>query len=319
MFLIQVDSTQDISSQDQCSIVVRYICDDLVHERLLAVIKCHDSSGERFKNMVMNVLKSKNINIKTCVGISTDGAAKMRGEYKGLSAWLTIENPILISVWCYAHVLNLAMVDTLSSEISALTLFGTLNKVAGFIKDSYVRMDIWISNLSNSDKRRLNLIGETRWWAKEAALSKIFGNIEDTEKSLFVDLISALEKIESDSRSKSDARLNAQSYREMFLKYETILTAFIFKYIFNVTTPLSKYLQTSGLEILKAFNMVKTSINKLTNLREEFIVIKKKADEFVDWMNLQLEDRKCESIVESSLPKIRTRRKKLLPRENNRD
>ena len=39
MFSIQMGTTQDLTSKDQCAVVLRYVT-DVVHERLIAVIDC---------------------------------------------------------------------------------------------------------------------------------------------------------------------------------------------------------------------------------------------------------------------------------------
>ncbi len=45
MFSVQIDTTQDITTQDRCSVIVRYVTDDNIHERLVAVVKCEASTG----------------------------------------------------------------------------------------------------------------------------------------------------------------------------------------------------------------------------------------------------------------------------------
>lgn len=39
MFTVQLDTTQDITAQDQCSVILRYVT-DVVNERLVAVVRC---------------------------------------------------------------------------------------------------------------------------------------------------------------------------------------------------------------------------------------------------------------------------------------
>jgi len=94
------------------------------------------------------------------------------GQYNGFSKWLENESPKQLHVWCYAHCLNLVLMDTTSNSTSAVSLFGLLNSCAVFFRDSHKRMDIWRE--ISSDCRVLNLIGQTRWWAKDAALQKVF-------------------------------------------------------------------------------------------------------------------------------------------------
>lgn len=46
MFSIQMDTTQDLTSKDQCAVVLRYVT-DVVHERLvIAIIDCQLSTGQ---------------------------------------------------------------------------------------------------------------------------------------------------------------------------------------------------------------------------------------------------------------------------------
>lgn len=46
MFSIQLDTTQDISVQDQCSVVVRYVNSKGVQEKLLSVVNIHKSTSK---------------------------------------------------------------------------------------------------------------------------------------------------------------------------------------------------------------------------------------------------------------------------------
>lgn len=72
-------------------------------------------------------------------------------------------------------------------------------------------MQIWEES-SKFTTRRLLTIGETRWWAKDAALSKIFGSINNHRDALYVDLILALDNIENSEQAASGARAKARSF-----------------------------------------------------------------------------------------------------------
>lgn len=143
MFSIQIDTTQDISTQDQCSLILRYLGKkDQIYERLFCLCQSFDSAGKGFKNLVRLVLDKSGINIKQCIGSSTDGASNMRGEYNGSRAWLEQEVPWSVHIWCYAHLLNLVLVETTNSTLTCSSLFSTLNGIASFIRDSYKRQDV---------------------------------------------------------------------------------------------------------------------------------------------------------------------------------
>ncbi|KAJ8685082.1 hypothetical protein QAD02_020875, partial [Eretmocerus hayati] len=167
---IQLDTSQDISGLDQCSVIVRYVSPQKIIERLLCVLNCKDSTGKGLKDLIHDNVRSLGLHIEVeCIGASIDGDANMIGQSNGFNALMSMELPEYLHIWCYAHNLNLVMVEATSCTISSASSFSILNKTAVLVKESYKRVDVYISLLDPNDKRRLNLIGETRWWAKHSA------------------------------------------------------------------------------------------------------------------------------------------------------
>ena len=72
IYSIEMDSTQDISSQDQCSIIVRFASKGEVHERLLSVVKANGSSGEALFKLLKSTLDRLQLDITNPVGDSFD-------------------------------------------------------------------------------------------------------------------------------------------------------------------------------------------------------------------------------------------------------
>ena len=89
---------------------IQYVT-DVICERLVAVVK------------LWKVIEKLNLEMSKCVGNSTDGASNMQGQYRGFSALLSTYSPNHVHVWCYAHVLNLALADTTGVVLSSATLF----------------------------------------------------------------------------------------------------------------------------------------------------------------------------------------------------
>ncbi|KAL4141853.1 hypothetical protein QTP88_004409 [Uroleucon formosanum] len=141
-FTIQIDTTQDINVVDQCSIIVRYV-NNQVHERVVSIVNCKSGKGKDMHELVSNELNKLNIDITKCIENSTDGAANMQGQYKGFTKWLTDDAPKQLHVWCYAHVLNLVISDVTQKTNESISLFSLLNKVAVFVRESYLRMNFW--------------------------------------------------------------------------------------------------------------------------------------------------------------------------------
>jgi len=307
MYSVQLDTTQDITVVDQCSIIVRYVIDTKIYERLIAMVKCTSSKGIDFVNLLLNNFTKLGINSKNCIGNSTDGAANMQGAYSGFSKKLSEVTLTQTHIWCYAHVLNLVICDITNKILQGISLFGLINGCAVFLKESYTRMDVWTNK---NTKQRICCIGDTRWWSKDSALTKVFGYFNCFDDSLFVELVTSLEEICENSKIKPEARLKAIGYIEGLCKYETILTAQIYLRIFNITTPLSKYLQGYGVNFVAAFQMVNQTLNSLKNINRDFTCIKQAADSFIRWANNKLDKIEKTSIqISDSLAPNRQRKK----------
>ncbi|KAL4153880.1 hypothetical protein QTP88_001713 [Uroleucon formosanum] len=304
MYSVQLDTTQDIPVVDQCSIIVRYVIDTKICERLIAVVKCTSSKGINFVNLLLNNFTKLGIDSKKCIGNSADGAANMQDAYNGFSKKLSEVTLTQTHIWCYAHVLNLVICDITNKILQGISLFGLLNGCAVFLKESYTRMDIWTNK---NTKQRICSIGETRWWSKDSALTKVFGYFNCFDNSLFVELVTSFEEICENSKIKPEARLKAIGFIEGLCKYETILTAQIYLRIFNITTPLSKYLQGHGVNFVAAFQMVNQTLNSLKNINRDFTSITQAADNFVRWANNKIE--KTNIQISDSLAAIRHRKK----------
>jgi len=328
-FSLQIDTTQDINVRDQCSVVIRYIRQNKVHERLIALIDCESTKGKAMTDYVCEILKIMNIDISKCIGTSTDGAANMQGQYSGFSSWLNKEvGGDLLNVWCYAHILNLVMTDVTENNHFSINLFGILNTCSTFFKESFIRMQ----TLRNYSTKKLTSIGKTRWWSKDTALTKIFGlynysntksdyinDIETNESEyvdvdfcVYVELIMALEEMAYSPEFNSSTRFNAKTILEKLITYETVLTGKMYSRIFKFTTPLSKYLQTNGMDVVQAHRMVLQTIEELKKIARDSQSIFEVTDKFIECANKKLKDKKSEIYVEDDFPIVRTKKLRVL-------
>ncbi|KAL4082843.1 hypothetical protein QTP88_029499 [Uroleucon formosanum] len=80
MYSVQLDTTQDVSVIDQCSVIIRYVNGTSVKERLVGMIKCKSSKGIAFVDLVLQVFHNLNIKANNCVGNVTDGAVNIMGS-----------------------------------------------------------------------------------------------------------------------------------------------------------------------------------------------------------------------------------------------
>lgn len=191
MFSIQIDTSQDVSIKEQCSVIVRYVYEGDIHERIFAMKTCNDTTGKGLCNLIENIFKKYEIDMSKCVSCSTDGASNMRGEYNGFRTWLERITKFQIYVWCYSHKLNLILKDITSETIKSISLFGLITEIINFLREGYKRMTV----LRQYTTTVISAIGNTRWWSTDAALRKIFGNYGDPDTSIFYEISLTLNHI----------------------------------------------------------------------------------------------------------------------------
>jgi len=85
-YSLSVESTPDLSSNDQLAVVLRYVrvSDGEVVERFLTFISIKSHSGEELAKTILTYLIKCGIEIKDLRGQSYDNAANMSGRYNGL-------------------------------------------------------------------------------------------------------------------------------------------------------------------------------------------------------------------------------------------
>ena len=124
-------------------------------------------------------------------------------------------------------------------------------------------------------------------------------------------MLMCFNEIANNPRFNVTARDEARTLMEKMTKFETILTAATFNRIFAITTPLSEYLQTSGLDVLQSWRMVESALGKLEGISRYFSTVLEVATQFATNSNSRLASLNCHVEVEESLPSKRIRRKKL--------
>ncbi|KAE9523384.1 hypothetical protein AGLY_016332 [Aphis glycines] len=106
IFSVMMDTTVDLSSYDQCSIVLRYVPHNEVYERLIGLKHVTSTSGNSLFETLKDTLAELDLPLNNCVANAFDGAANMNGQYNGVTAKLSEVIANHVHTWCYALVLN---------------------------------------------------------------------------------------------------------------------------------------------------------------------------------------------------------------------
>jgi len=91
----------------------------------------------------------------------------------------------------------------------------------------------------------------------------VFGKFGDPEGCPYIDIVVTLKALNEKDNIKPTVRAKSDGYAEALLKYQTTLTAQTFLRIFQQTTALSKYLQTSRTDLLTAHRFVASTQDNL--------------------------------------------------------
>lgn len=318
-YSIMVDSTQDITAYEQCSIFVRYVnrTTQKIEERLIGVLRLMDTSGEGYFHAIVEYLQKLGIDPLKMVGCSFDGASNMRSDDIGLQGRLKQIIPNLVFTWCYCHKLNLCVCTSISCILSAKNVFGLLQTTHTFCSESYKRTLEWEKSTDRLKGRekliRFEHLGKTRWYSNDKSLTKIFGSYHEQKTSIFESLLKFLHNVKVGKTFDSKTSYEAAALLGNWTKMENLITAFVFLKIFDILGPLSKYLQTTGLDIHVAQTMIKSAISRIGKVRNSFNEIKEKAIKFAKTVNnnIDIDD----VSMEEEIPNRRVRRVKRMPGE----
>ncbi|CAI6354915.1 unnamed protein product [Macrosiphum euphorbiae] len=286
-FAVIIDTTTDISNQEQFTFIVRYVnSTGVIEERLLALETASDATEQGLFNTFCTITSKYDINWeKHLCAQSFDGAASMQGIYSGLRSFIQHKNPRAIYVWCFAHILNLVVVDTCDSCTDTKNFFGDVQSLVFFLK-ARKRAAVFIEcrkKMYKDDRvLRLKSFSDTRWTSHGKVLNVIFCKYKA--------LIDALEVLQN-----SSDRITASSSRA-FLKtistFKFVLCLIFFKNIFIVTTPLSNYLQCKTIDFFEAIQLVNVAKKKLSEMRSEckYEVFINEVKEFANFNNVPEKD-----------------------------
>ena len=86
------------------------------------------------------------------------------------------------------------------------------------------------------------------------------------------------------------------------IRHQHVLTAITYLRNMEITSALSKYLQTSGLGFINAFNMVEATKKDIQQIYRDFAVVVTKTDYFAQHTNEVLEEGGYDVLIESSFP-----------------
>ncbi|KAF0763559.1 zinc finger MYM-type protein 1-like, partial [Aphis craccivora] len=177
-FSMICDTTQDITKQDQLSIVIRYVTEELDSNGIPCSLNINESCMG-FTNITDQSAKGIEDAIMKDQGY--DGASVMSGVYNGLQKRICEREPNAVYVHCAAHNLNLVLKDAVCVQPIQIFL-DNIQHLYTFFSSSIKRWDLLLNvnslssqnNRSSSSKLEkiptLKRLCPTRWSSRHDAL-----------------------------------------------------------------------------------------------------------------------------------------------------
>ena len=136
-FAIIIDGTSDISGKEQLSFCIRTVDDQLnPKEYFLGLYEVQSTTADVLLAVVKDIFQRFGLSFDDLRAQCYDGASNMSGIHHGLAAQITQLQPVAIYVHCYAHSLNLAVQDCVSSFTDVRNTMFNVNEVATVVKGS---------------------------------------------------------------------------------------------------------------------------------------------------------------------------------------
>ncbi|XP_065654758.1 zinc finger MYM-type protein 6-like [Hydra vulgaris] len=272
-FSLSSDGNNDITLYGQTSIVLRYVTlaaeEAVVKEHLVSMVETGTTTGEGKSEKIKDEIKSVNVDIKKCIGMSFDGASNMQGINKGVITHLKQCSSMATNIYCGSHGTNLVMKVCAKSSVVSIHFFGTENKPGNVQKLK--------TFLYGNSRKRNNIFEKCKSLLKDANQSielaatksvrfSALQNATNQLLTLYQAVINCLEQISNDMELKMYIR--SEGLLSRFQSYETIVTLCLFKEIFTILGPLNIILQGETLDFLFAIMSVDVSLEKLQVSRD---------------------------------------------------
>ena len=112
VFSLLADESKDCSKQEQLAIILRYVDDKaIIHENFLTYVQATSLTAESLVAYLVDTLRECQLDPESIVSQGYDGASVMSGRCSGVQQRLREFAPHAIYIHCYAHTLNLVLVD----------------------------------------------------------------------------------------------------------------------------------------------------------------------------------------------------------------
>ena len=258
----------------------------LINEVLLDFRHLERTTGEAIRNIIVDVLRSNNLDLSYLRGQAYDGASAMSSPRVGAQAYVKAEtNTHAHYIHCHSHVLNLAASSSILQDIR--NIIGLINEVFLFFDNSPKRQLFFIDVLKvyipNARYEKLSGLCKTRWVERHTCLETFLELYEIVVYCLgaIVNIAEYPELAQTVEWSwDAETTTKANGMFTLLQSFKTVVTFVILKNTLDYVKSLASKLQQRDMDII---DEVISNIHALrSNINETFDVWFKQAQTLAD-------------------------------------
>ncbi|KAL4091411.1 hypothetical protein QTP88_026107 [Uroleucon formosanum] len=291
---IMADETSDVGHHEQLSVVFRYFDTKTNRpiETFITLRRMLCVDAESIFNALDDVITCQfMLDWKNVIAVCFDGAATMAGNINGVRAKCKNKNKNILHVHCYAHCLNLTLMDAVCanakySEVNkcVFDFLGTVQFIYSFIEGSPIRHAVFerFAKLDGAKVRTLKSMSQTRWACRADAVNAVKNNYKA--------LLCTLKEINSKCLIP-EARAKCRGLLYQLKTFEFVYCLNLMQPILQLILKVSSSLQASNLELFTAVSLIhalRSSLNSLRNSPQEMQSIFLNTEQMCNENNIEI-------------------------------
>lgn len=263
-FSLLADECKDISKKEQLTVVLRYVdaCSGAVCEHFLTFVEATSLCAESLSTYLLDTLRQHQIDAINLVSQGYDGASVMSGKCSGVQERIRRVAPMGVYIHCYAHNLNLALVDCVRNIPTASEFFALVQALYVFVSTTKAHA-VFIQKQKEihpiKQPLQLQRLSDTRWTAHYSAINTICRTFDT--------LLVTLEEI-ADGSDHSKA-VEARGLLHQIQQFSFIVSLITFDRVLSCVNCLSEQLQDRKIDLAKAANLVSATTETLQEFRQD--------------------------------------------------
>lgn len=259
-FAILVDETKDASKKEQLSFLIRFIDKNYnIQEKALGCYHMKKCDALSLSDAILKIIRENKLDIKKCVAQCYDGASVMSGSFTGVQKRIADIIPQAVYIHCYAHRLNLCLLNSIQDISAVVNFFDTVQGVYTYIMNGHTRYELFIQIQKDKKIKVLHLerLVETRWSYWYSSIQKIKMRYSEIKEVLTILTL------------QGDQTARAYGLLEEISTFQFIMILNTMKKILKRINCLSCELQSTSIFLPEAMNLVESTKKDLQNFRSE--------------------------------------------------